>query len=555
MAGVPVPQSRGSGTSEAKPGSKGGAGSWGCILRLRSLIILALLLVGGVLGSATTARANPISLTVNGSSSSTTAPVGTTVLVVASWQDEGSSPAMVLCSTAPNTIGSFASGASLTANNDTQSILSGTSTPAGCGSSITVTDDLDSLLETTTLSATFFCALAGTTQIYMIQNNVTSSPSITLTCAAVSSGPVAITASPNVVVCGGTSLLTAMLRDVNGAPIANVSFVFSTNSGLITQQSPTTALLTLLPGTGSATVVADTISPTGNSVSGSITVQNQCTTTAISVVANPNVIPCGGSTVITASARDPAGLLLPNLGYHFAADIGELIVGPPTSANAVQNVAVLKLQPGMKTATVKAWMDGFSDHPGQVTVQQFCRDVDATEQGLSTTAPGAIKLTPAASSLTCGQTTFVGALVRDANGQVVPDGTVVNFITDSGRLALVSGAAAATPTAGAPAPESKSVSATTVKGALNITYAPDPVYGTVSITAAAGTSFGSLNLTVTCGTGVSYTTPAGSTAPASVACTPIGDGVCIRPPNTGEGSVTIRPPNTGDAGLAAGRSD
>ena len=112
--------------------------------------------------------------------------------------------------------------------------------------------------------------------------------------------------------------------------------------------------------------------------------------------------------------------------------------------------------------------------------------------------------------------------VRDTKGQVPPDGTAVNLLATSGLL--------------------EPTTTTTMNGTANVTYTAAAINGDVRITAAAGDSYGFTILKVKCAT---TTGTGGAAAP----CTPIGDGVCIAPPNTGTGGNRITPPNTGNAGL------
>src|SRR5207245_2759887 len=74
--------------------------------------------------------------------------------------------------------------------------------------------------------------------------------------------------------------------------------------------------------------------------------------TVVVVTADPNVVTCAGRSVITASARDANGHVVPGVGFHFAVDTGGLLSGPPNTATAEQSTAILTLVAGMKSATV-----------------------------------------------------------------------------------------------------------------------------------------------------------------------------------------------------------
>jgi hypothetical protein len=156
----------------------------------------------------------------------------------------------------------------------------------------------------------------------------------------------------------------------------------------------------------------------------------------------------------------------------------------------------------------------------QVTVQQFCPGVVLGQN--ASAAPGQVLLNSSNNNLVCGEQVFVGMKIRDSKGQVPPDGTAVNLLATSGLL--------------------EPTTTTTINGTANVVYTAAAINGDVRITAAAGDSYGFTILKVRCATTSSGT---GSAGPAP--CTPIGDGVCIAPPNTGGNRIT--PPNTGEAGL------
>ncbi len=384
-----------------------------------------------------------------------------------------------------------------------------------------------------------------------------------------------VTATPNAIQCGGTTLIRANAINQAGANIPDIGFVFSTTAGLLTSPTPNSVILQLVPGAASATVTASTLSvtpanpadpfsvATSQIVTGTVLVQNYCTGEqykALAVVATPNVVSCGGTSVITVTARDAAGHIINNVGYHFATDVGKLDVGPPGTALAIDNTAILTVLPGMKTTTVTAWIGDQSSNPGKVTVQQYCKDTDAEAQGLTTTAPGSIQFTLSAPSVSCGKSIFVGVTVRDKNNQIVPDDTQVSFMADTGTLSSYSGTTSSTPKTNSPSggdngsTNSGSFSGTNafqgtpVKGAMNFTFTADPLTtsGYATITAAAGANFGSAKIQITCQTPAEPVSRLASlsgpdTTTSAVTrlgpCTPSGITICIRPPSTGDGGL------------------
>ena len=68
-------------------------------------------------------------------------------------------------------------------------------------------------------------------------------------------------------------------------------------------------------------------------------------TYAISVIASPNVIPCGGTANITATARDQSGQIVPALASPSSLDIGGLVVRRPNTATSTAGTATLTLSP------------------------------------------------------------------------------------------------------------------------------------------------------------------------------------------------------------------
>jgi len=242
------------------------------------------------------------------------------------------------------------------------------------------------------------------------------------------------------------------------------------------------------------------------------------------VTANPNVVMCGGQSLITATVRNRAGHVVPGFGFHFATDNGLLIVGPPNDAAAEQALAILQLfPPGSNAgpATLSSSVEvsvgltrGITIH-GAVLVQQQCSS--------SNTTAGRINLTASAPNVACGGRAFIAGTFKDVNGNPVPDDTDITFLASAGSVADEAVSTAATPTAGSG--NKPSVKVKTKGGTANIIYTADGgAKGIVRITAASGASFGYLDLPV---------------------CAVVGG---VTPPNTGTG-VSIRPPNTGDGGV------
>lgn len=441
--------------------------------------------------------------------------------------------------------------------------------------------DSDAVSQAQPGSVTLTCNSAGTVIVTLQQNDGSQSQSTSVTCATGTTttgggclslttptaggssarcGVVSVTANPNILPCsGGSSQIKAQVLDVSGNPIANIGFSFSTSAGLLSNTSTTagTTTLSLLPGQGTtATVTGSALSvdASGNPsvVTGTVVVSLGCNNfVAVVLTAAPNVIPCGGQSVVTAAGRDANGHVVPGLGFHFTTDHGGLLVGPPVHATVEQDSVVVSILPNMVNdvpsiivhATVGTTK---GDVSGDITIENACPK--------DTKTPGSIRLLPSAATASCGVPLFIAAVLKDSKGLPVDDSTVVKFIATHGKL-TVDNLVDTTPTPGTPTPSTvaSTVNATPVNGSMNIIFTPDLNFaGTARITAAAGASFTPLDIVVTCGnvapSGVAGAT--GGTSGAARTCTSIGDNVCISPPNTGEvGIARISPPNTGTGGL------
>jgi hypothetical protein len=477
-------------------------------MQLKQVVSLLLLVVAiGALGQYTKhAAANPLSTPTI---SQATALLGESIVVTARWGPDEAGPASL---SATQTVGVF-TGATFTIN---EAFIDPTSINT---TELVFTDDADIIVDVETrVEATFRCVVAGTTRFVLRHNGVDSSQSATLSCTSPQN--VAVTASPNVLFCGGTTQITASLRDDDGKAISGKTFHFWTTVGALVQTSGTTADLTLVPGMTPATVFAKV-----DGFEGNVLIQNYCDVeiASVAVTAYPNVIECGGFSTLTATARDFAGHVIHGVGYHFNVTSGDGYLAPPPTAAHIENIALFTMKPGMQEAVITVTVGAKT---GTVRVQQFCLGV-TTDQ---TTAVGGITLNASSIDLVCGESAFVGARVRDSKNQVVPDSTKVNFLP----LGLIN-------------PES----ASPVNGTLNVKFTAPDVNGAVRVTAAAGDSFGSITFNVRCAapaqppatrssTG-SSSGGGGATTTRAPACIPIGDGVCITPPNTGEAGLAAKP--------------
>jgi len=272
------------------------------------------------------------------------------------------------------------------------------------------------------------------------------------------------------------------------------------------------------------------------------------------VTATPNVVPCGGRTLITANVRDLTGNIVSNVVFHFDTDQGLL---DPSGTNT----AVLTVYPGMSSARVRASASTANGvQTGDVLVQVFCptpTTFGPNSQNANALGTPIASQPAAATSLTltanpgaverCGGTVFVVASIKDAAGKPAADGTTVLFIASGGTISTDS--------------------ATTVAGTATITFTADrTMTGSVKISGQAGAAFASVSIPIACtvseairagaGTPVRPSSSTTSTEPSSAN----GTESSVPPPlssvprsgNLGELPGIIRPPSTGEAGLAPG---
>ncbi len=397
-----------------------------------------------------------------------------------------------------------------------------------------------------TMAFTATCNANSTITITADDQDADGPHTLSINCIAATSGggtsmlgvyQVTVSASPNLLPCqGGTTTITASAFDQTGVVLDGGAFNFyiSAGGGLLTQTGADTATLTLGPNQTSATVTASIADPSSQTPkTATVVVSLACgsfsgeANVAVVVTASPNVIQCGGTSTITASGRDPNGHVVAGLGFHFATDVGLLVV-QPNDANNENGIATLTLQPGMASATVTVSVGNLLGTVEQtVTVQQFCPGPNVN----SSVQPGLLDLNTSSTEVTCGETVFVGASVRDSKVQVVADNTVVNFLATNGQFlnpdgSYQNGTNVALNTLSAP----------TINGVLNVKYIVGAVQGDVKITAASGDKFGSVILHATCpNPGATGSATSSSGVPA--ACIPIGNNVCITPPNTGDAGL------------------
>lgn len=367
-------------------------------------------------------------------------------------------------------------------------------------------------------------------------------------------------AEPNVLYCGGTTRIHAILQDELGNQLPGRVFNFVTTHGELTQIDDDTIELFIDPAMPNpknnpdspdilVTAFIDAVvdfdengAPIFEIIQASTVIQNFCSAylTAVVVTSNPNVVPCaGGAVQLSASGRDAAGHVIKGLGFHFSTDAGQLVVGPPPTAEAEQQFATLTILPDMVLPSV-----GGAD---AVTVLVSVGNMIGTVEGQATlyrhcptsqNKPGTITLKSSSPTVFCGGKVFINAAVVDQKGNTPKDGTPISFIVDVGSIVSADSSSSSSSSEEGGGAASAPASTTTTGGSLNIIYTASPGSRGISrISAAGGSAFGYIDIEVKCDTTTGSTQGTSTSAGASGGCNPIGGIVCIKPPNTGDAGL------------------
>jgi adhesin/invasin len=382
--------------------------------------------------------------------------------------------------------------------------------PVADGTAVTLATDLGSIgsssvvkltkngIATATLTSGL---IIGTANVSATSDSVVGQTQVIFTVGA----PFTVTAEswpPTIEVGGNKATITATVTDMGGYAVANgTPVVFTTDFGSL---GSSTVTRTTVSGVATATLTSPLtpgvahITATAGSKSGTAIVKIAAgPPSSINVTANPTYIPIGGATSsITATVKDQYGNNVTNgTNVDFTTTLGTL---SPSSNTTVGGMAGTTLTSGENIGTARVtaisgsasgWVDVvFTIGP------PFYVDVVAN--------PTSIGLN--------GQTSNIQAMVRDAGGNNVANGTKVIFITSLGALGsstvtktTTSGVAIAVLTSGTTA--GTAVITATADSKYDVTevvFNPDPPY-TVTLTAepwtipADGISTSAVRATVT----------------------------------------------------------
>lgn len=204
-----------------------------------------------------------------------------------------------------------------------------------------------------------------------------------------------------------TTQLAATARDATGAPVAGTTIVWSSSNTSVASVSSDGVVTAVSAGSATITATAN-----GHSGTTAVTVT---TVPVASVSVSPSTVSLspGGSTTLSAAAKDANGNVLPNRAVAWSSS--NSAVATVSGTGVVTAVA-------LGTATITATSEGKSG-TASVTVAP---------------APVAsVTVAPAPSSVIIGQTTQLTATVRDANGSILT-GRAVTWTSSNTAIATVS---------------------------------------------------------------------------------------------------------------------
>ena len=220
---------------------------------------------------------------------------------------------------------------------------------------------------------------------------------------------VAVTPSPASIIVGGTTQLTAILKDGRGNPLTGREVTWASTDTTMARVSPSGLVQGLQPGYINITATSGERTGTGTVlVTATIT-----PVAAVEISPNQSAVPLGDSTVLNAAPKDTRGNTLSGRAVRWTSS-------DPTVATVSPGGAVHPRREG--TAVISAAIEG-KNATARITV----------------TPPvvAAVAVTPSAVSLQVGGRTQLTVAARDARGNALR-GRPVTWATSDRTLATVS---------------------------------------------------------------------------------------------------------------------
>jgi len=316
-------------------------------------------------------------------------------------------------------------------------------------------------ISTVTLTAG---STVGTATISATASGVSASGTVQMIGGAAAS--VTVSATPNNVSLGNTTTVTARVLDAQGNPVPNgtqVAFAETTAtsatlSSLYVTTTSGNASITVTPAAAGTVTIGATVGALAQ-VTTNITV-NTLSAASMTLAADQTVQTADGASLITltATVKDSAGNGVNGVTVSFTSTLGTL--SGLTAVTAGGGVATVTLSsPATGTATVTATASG-------LTQSQALSFVAGSASGVSVT------LSP--SNVQVGSSTTVTAVVTDAKGNAVVDGTQVTFSGGTGTFGVTV--------------------ASTVSGSVSTSFVPS-ASGAHTLTATSGAATANATLT------------------------------------------------------------
>jgi adhesin/invasin len=381
--------------------------------------------------------------------------------------------------------------------------------------------------------------------------SITQTVVVTVNPGAISDAQSLVSAAPGSIVAGGAaSTITVTARDANGNPISGATVVLaaSGSSNTLTQPVAVTDVNGVATGSVASTVAeSKTISATINGIGIVQTAIVAVTPGAISPdqssvqVAPVSIVAGGATSTITVTARDANNNVVSGATVVLAAGgAGNTLTQPVAVTNAS----------GVATGTLASTVAEVK------LISATAGGVELTQTPVVTVTPGAVSAAQSTVTANPATVTAGGAgstitvTARDANGNLIPDATVVLAANGSGNTvtqpaAVTDANGVATGTVASTVAEVKTVSATIAGVPITQTAAVTVNPGAVS---AATSTVSADPTTLTAGAGSSTITVTARDANSN----PIS-GATVVLAATGTGNTLTQPAgNSNGSGVATG---
>lgn len=331
---------------------------------------------------------------------------------------------------------------------------------------------------TATVTFTATGSSGGTVTVNASSESAKGSIDIAVT-GGLAGGAITLAASPNSILTGATSTVTATLKDSSGSPVQGATVSFTLNNTYATLSSPTAvtdasgvATVTLTAGSLAGTV---SVSGSASGLSGNVAVTiNEPVVGGGSLTVNTgsSAIFSNKTTLVTATLLDGGGSAVLGGTINFSLDNSSVATLSSTSATTdASGEAVVTLTAGTTPTSVT------------VTAKEslLYNVQDTATVTLEAPLPASVSVATNPSTITVLGTATVTATVKDSDGNPVLDGTQVTFSLSHDLYGSLS--SQVTSTAGG-------------NGTATTTFLASNSPGTVTITAKAGTVSSTTPLTV-----------------------------------------------------------